>query len=42
MVHDFHSAQYAQALERLAKLTPVLRLDLHLAGHVTALTQVRG
>ena len=40
MVQDFYSAQYAHALDRLAKLTPVLQLDLHLASHVKPLTQV--
>ena len=40
MVQDFYSAQYAHALDRLAKLTPVLQLDLHLASHVEPLTQV--
>ena len=41
MVQDFYAAQYTQALERLARLTPQLRLDLYLSSHVSALTKVR-
>ena len=41
MVNEFYAARYTAALERLHKLAPVLRLDMHLATHVAALTAVR-
>ena len=40
MVNDFYAARYTAALERLHKLAPVLRLDMHLSTHLPALTQV--
>ena len=40
MVAEFYAARYSAALERLHRLAPLLRLDMHLAAHLPALTQV--
>lgn len=37
VVYEFYSSRYAACLARLARLLPVLRLDLHLAPHVDTL-----